>query len=154
MGAEMIGSVKSAPDKRITTGAWVLFFVMWGATLLVEQLLQVNLLDLQYVAAGLILLGMNGARVLNGIPMSRLTLVVGLLAITGGGLQLAMGEQPSIVAIVLGAVVSLLLAEGILRLQTMLVSSKVQTVLGSSKVQRNASHRRAGSKGRSGRQNG
>jgi len=110
---------RDARDKRITTTAWVLFFAMWGSTALVERLAQVDLRNLQYGAAGLILLGMNMARARLGIPMSRLTLVIGLLALSGGILWETMG-QPQIYMMVGVTAVAVLAAEGALRLQARL----------------------------------
>lgn len=115
MREETTGSDRGALDRKLTTAAWVLFFAMWGGTLLVERSTQIDLRNLQYVAAGVILLGLNGARYLKDIPMSRLTLVIGLLAVVGGALRQSLGEV-SVIAMVLATLGSVALAEGILRL--------------------------------------
>ncbi len=116
MQGEVASSGRSSVDKRLTTVAWVLFFAMWGLTLLVERSLGVSLQNYQYVAAGLILLGLNAARYLKGIPMSRLTVVVGFLAVAGGALTQYQGEF-SVVGMLLVTLGSVLLSEGVLRLQ-------------------------------------
>ena len=106
----------SALDRKLTRVAWVIFLAMWGATLLVEVFAHVDLRSLQYLCAGLILLGLNGMRYVRGIPMSRLTLVIGMLAVAGGVLRQSTGEV-SLMPAVLTTVGSVAVVELILRLQ-------------------------------------
>lgn len=88
--------------------AWGLFFIWWGITELVELPEGTGA-----VGIGLILLGLNVARSLNGIPTNGLTLTLGILALVWGGLELAGSvlslpfELPifAIVLIVLGLIV-------------------------------------------------
>ncbi len=117
MGKGAVALLKDPRDKKITTGAWALFFVMWGVTFLIERVTQFELRNVQYLLAGLILVGMNGVRFALGIPMSRLTLVVGLLAAAGGILWQTQGEV-QIFMMVAVTLVSLLAAEGILRVES------------------------------------
>ncbi len=129
MGKNAVDLQKDGRDRKITTAGWVLFFVMWGATVLVERSSQVNLQNIQYVGAGFILLGINGTRLAMAIPMSRLTLVIGILAVAGGLLLQTQGELP-IYAMVAVTVVAVAAAEGILRLQKLLRSRSVAAVAG------------------------
>ena len=105
-----------ALNKKFTLVAWVAFLVMWGVTLLVERFTQADLRNLQYDCVGLILLGLNGARFVRSIPMSRLTLVVGLLALLGGIVRQFSGELNVISAVLITAG-ALLLAYGIMTRQ-------------------------------------
>ncbi len=116
VGKDAVALQKDPRDKKIVTVGWVIFFAMWAVTFLVERTAQVRLESIQYLAAGLILLGMNGARFALGIPVSRITLVAGLLAAAGGILWQTQGEIP-IYMMVAVTLVSLLVAEGILRAQ-------------------------------------
>ncbi len=65
--------------------AWGAFFILWGITELVPALPH----GTGALGIGLILLGMNAARHLSGIPTSRFTITVGILAVVWGGLDLA-----------------------------------------------------------------
>ncbi|MGE5618347.1 MAG: hypothetical protein ACM3US_03725 [Sphingomonadaceae bacterium] len=116
MAVEMTALDKSAQNKRLTTIAWVVFFAMWGLTALAERSMQVDLRSYQYIGAGLTLLGLNGARYLRDIPMSRLTLGMGVLAVVSGAVRQIVGEV-SVVAMVGITLLSFLLAEAALRLQ-------------------------------------
>ncbi len=105
-----------ALNKKFTVVAWASFLVMWGVTLLVERFAQADLRNLQYVCVGLILLGLNGARFARSIPISRLTLVVGLLALLGGIVRQSSGELSVVSAVIITAA-SLLLTYGIMTRQ-------------------------------------
>lgn len=86
---------------------------MWGITLGIGVSSHADLRSLQYASVGLILLGLNGARYLRGIPMSRLTLVIGILALAGGLLRQLTGEI-SLLPIVAITVGSVILVEGVM----------------------------------------
>lgn len=116
MAGERTDLDRPALNTRFTTVAWVVFFAMWGLTFLAERSMQIDLRNQQYIGAGLILLGLNGARYLHKVPMSRLTVGIGMLAVAGGLLRQAMGEV-SVVAMVGVTALSLLLAEGTMRVQ-------------------------------------
>jgi len=111
------GVDKQALDKRLTVAAWAAFLAMWGVTLLAERLAQVDLRNLQYVCVGLILLGLNAARFARSIPMSRLTVVVSLLALLSGLVRQFNGELDVVSAVLITAG-SLLLAYGIMSRQS------------------------------------
>jgi hypothetical protein len=65
--------------------AWGVFFIWWGVTVLFKSLPT----GTGAVGIGLILLGLNAARALNGIPTSKFTLTLGLITLALGGLDLA-----------------------------------------------------------------
>ncbi len=89
--------------------AWGAFFIWWGITELFPLLPK----GTGVLGFGLILLGLNAARALNGTPTSGLTLTLGVLALVLGGLELAGAflslpfEIPvfAVLLIVLGAIV-------------------------------------------------
>jgi hypothetical protein len=65
--------------------AWGAIFVWWGIAELIQSLPD----GMWAVGIGLILLGLNLARSLNGIPVSGFTTTLGILALVAGGLELA-----------------------------------------------------------------
>ena len=65
--------------------AWGALFIWWGTTELVRSLPDGS----GAVGIGLILLGLNAARRLNGVPASGFTTTLGILALVLGGLELA-----------------------------------------------------------------
>jgi len=103
-------------NSSLETVAWGVLFVWWGVTELVSVLPD----GTGAIGIGLILLGLNVVRVLNGIPTRSLTTIVGILALVWGGVDLAASvlrppvELPTfaILLIVLGAI---LLARELLR---------------------------------------
>ena len=86
---------------------WALFFIWWGITELVKFPQ-----GTAAIGIGLILLGLNVARSLNGLPANGVTVTLGILALVWGGLELAGSllslpfELPvfAIVLVVLGAI--------------------------------------------------
>jgi hypothetical protein len=71
-------------NRRLEAVAWGAFFVWWGLTELFPTLPE----GLGAVGIGVILLGLNAARSLNGIPVSTFTTAFGILAFVLGGLEL------------------------------------------------------------------
>jgi hypothetical protein len=65
--------------------AWGALFVWWGVTELFSSLPD----GTGAIGIGLILIGVNIARTLNGIPISRFSTTLGILALVWGGLELA-----------------------------------------------------------------
>ncbi len=65
--------------------AWGALFIWWGVTVLVKFLPNGSGL----VGIGLILIGLNIARWLSGIPVSAFSSTLGVLALVWGGLELA-----------------------------------------------------------------
>ncbi len=89
--------------------AWGAIFIWWGITELFHSLPD----GTGALGLGLILIGLNVARSLNGIPVSGFSITLGILALVWGGLELAGAllslpfELPvfAILLIVLGAIV-------------------------------------------------
>ncbi len=89
--------------------AWGAFFIWWGVT----ELFQFLPKGTGALGVGLILIGQNAVRSLNGIPTSGFTITLGILALVLGGLELAGAflslpfEIPvfAVLLIVLGAIV-------------------------------------------------
>jgi hypothetical protein len=71
-------------NHRLEAIAWGAFFVWWGLTELFPSWPE----GLGAVGIGVILLGLNAARSLNGIPISSFTTALGVLAFVLGGLEL------------------------------------------------------------------
>jgi hypothetical protein len=65
--------------------AWGALFIWWGITELFSSLPD----GIGVMGIGLILIGVNVARMINGIPISRFTTTLGILALVWGGLELA-----------------------------------------------------------------
>lgn len=75
-------SEKPALNRRLERIGWGLFLIMIGGIGLVpdEQIPEGTWL----IGVGLIMLGLNAARSLNGVPMSGFTIVLGFLALASG----------------------------------------------------------------------
>lgn len=80
--ANGITAERQALNKRLETIGWALFLIMIGGLGLVpnDQVPGGTWL----VGAGLIMLGLNAVRFLNGIPMSGFTTVLGAIALLAG----------------------------------------------------------------------
>ncbi len=95
-------------NRRLQVLAWGAFFILWGVTELFPSLPE----GIGAFGIGIILLGLNGLRALNGIPASGFTTTLGVIALVLGGLELARTilrlpfELPvfAILLIVLGAI--------------------------------------------------
>ncbi len=72
-------------NRSLDAAAWGAFFVWWGITELFPFLPE----GTGALGLGIILLGLNAIRTLNGIPASSLTTTLGILALVLGGLELA-----------------------------------------------------------------
>ncbi len=70
-------------NKKLETIAWGTFFVWWGLTTLLTFLPT----GINTIGIGLILLGLNVARVYCQIPTSGFTIALGILALVLGGLD-------------------------------------------------------------------
>jgi hypothetical protein len=64
--------------------AWGALFIWWGITELVASLPE----GTGMVGIGLILIGVNVARSLSGVPISRFSITLGILALVWGGLEM------------------------------------------------------------------
>ncbi len=76
------GAAKAELDGRLTSISWALFLIMAGGLLLVpsSSLPQGSWL----IGVGLIMIGLNVVRYLNGIRMSTFTTVLGIVALVAG----------------------------------------------------------------------
>jgi hypothetical protein len=72
-------------NRNFETIAWGALFIWWGVTELFNFLPH----GTGAIGIGLILLGLNAARSLNGIPARGFTTTLGILALVWGGLELA-----------------------------------------------------------------
>lgn len=93
---------KAALNKRMETVAWGAFLIMLGGFLFVpEEIIKGGWWS---IGVGLILLGLNGARYLNGLRMSGFTTFLGIISVLGGVLDLVTTQDfgGAIFLIVLG----------------------------------------------------
>ncbi len=72
-------------NRNFETMAWGAIFIWWGLTELIPSLPT----GIGAIGIGLILLGLNAARTLNGLPTSGFSITLGILALLWGGLELA-----------------------------------------------------------------
>ena len=72
-------------NRNLETMAWGALFIWWGLT----ELFQFLPHGTGAIGIGLILLGLNVVRALNGVPASGFTSILGILALVMGGLELA-----------------------------------------------------------------
>ena len=72
-------------NSSFETAAWGALFIWWGITELFNFLPD----GTGAIGIGLILLGLNVARSLNGLPTNGFTITLGILALVWGGLELA-----------------------------------------------------------------
>jgi hypothetical protein len=96
-------------DRNFEAIAWGALFIWWGITELFTSLP----VGTGAIGIGLILIGVNVARLTSGLPISRFSTTLGILALVWGGLELAGAllslpfELPvfAILLIVLGAII-------------------------------------------------
>ncbi len=72
-------------NNRYEMAAWGALFIWWGITTLLPSLPH----GTGAIGIGLILLGLNAARWLSGIPVKAFTTTLGILALVLGGLEMA-----------------------------------------------------------------
>jgi len=118
-----------ALNPNFQTIAWGLLAILWGVTVLFDFLPG----GIGIVGTGLILIGLNAARLLNGIPAKSGTTILGILALVWGGLELArpilrrLSEFTdwdwAIFAILLVALGTILLVRELLRIRRISVES-------------------------------
>ncbi len=75
---------KQTLNRNFDIMAWGAFFIWWGVT----EAFKTLPVGLGAVGLGLILLGLNAARALNGVPTSGFTLALGLITLGLGGFDL------------------------------------------------------------------
>jgi hypothetical protein len=76
---------KPSQQRDYQAVAWGAFFIWWGITELIPSLPA----GIGALGIGLILLGLNAARRFTGLPASRFSITMGILAVVWGGLDLA-----------------------------------------------------------------
>jgi hypothetical protein len=93
---------KAAVNKRLETMAWGAFLIMLGGFMFVPQ--EIIKGGWWSIGVGLIFLGLNAARYLNGLRMSGFTTFLGILSVAGGVLDLVgmPGVNGAVLLIVLG----------------------------------------------------
>lgn len=93
---------KAALNKRMETAAWGVFLILLGGFMFVPD--EIVKGGWWSIGVGLIMLGLNGARYLNGLRMSGFTTFLGLISVIGGVLDLAgmEGINAAVLIIVLG----------------------------------------------------
>ena len=84
--AAAVDPAKAALNKRLETIAFGTYLVAMGAYWLVPHTVVAQ--GVWAIVAGLVLLGLNGARYLNHMKMSGFTTFLGILSVIGGILQL------------------------------------------------------------------
>lgn len=72
-------------NRRLEVVAWGAFFIWWGLTELFPTFPE----GIGAMGIGIILLGLNAARSLNGLPGSGFTTTLGILALVLGALELS-----------------------------------------------------------------
>ena len=84
--SEVVDNDKKALNKRLETMGWGFFLIMLGGfTLIPDTTVSKGFWS---IGIGVIFLGLNAARYLNGIRMSGFTTFLGILALLGGVVQL------------------------------------------------------------------
>ena len=76
-------------NRRFETIAWGVVLIWWGIADRDIGLFRSLPHGTEAIGIGLILLGLNAARSLNGVPTSSFTVTLGILALVLGGLELA-----------------------------------------------------------------
>jgi hypothetical protein len=93
---------RAAINKRFESIAWGCFLIMLGGFLFVPE----ELIDGGWwpIGVGVIFLGLNAARYLNGLRMSGFTTFLGIVSVAGGILELGdlKGADTAVILIVLG----------------------------------------------------
>jgi hypothetical protein len=97
-----VDTQKAALNKRLETMAWGAFLVMLGGFMFVPQ--EIISGGWWPIGVGLIMLGLNAARYLNGLRMSGFTTFLGIISVFGGMLDLVgmEGVNGAVLLIVLG----------------------------------------------------
>jgi len=75
---------KATLDHKLAASAWGLLFIFWGLSIFFDRIP----FGVGVAGTGIILLGLNLVRALNGIPTRGTTTVVGILTSIWGGLDL------------------------------------------------------------------
>jgi len=94
---------RAALNKRLETMAWGLFLILLGGFMFIPQ--EIVRGGWWSIGVGLIMLGLNLARYVNGLRMSSFTTVLGVLSLVGGVIDLTTPYDidGAVLLIVLGA---------------------------------------------------
>lgn len=94
---------KAALNKNLERMAWGLFLIMLGGFMFLPNDRVPD--GMWSIGVGLIMLGLNAARYLNGLRMSGFTTVLGILSVVGGVVQLfgVRNVEGAFLLIILGA---------------------------------------------------
>jgi len=84
LAGSTVGSARTLNHNLATLG-WGALFIWWGVVVLIDPLT----IGIGAIGTGLILLGVNGARWLKGIPTKGSTTALGVIALTWGALDQA-----------------------------------------------------------------
>jgi hypothetical protein len=91
-------------NHRIAAIGWSLLFIWWGISILIDPIT----IGLSAVGTGLIMLGVNAARMHAGQPTNRSTTAVGIIALIWGGLDhalaLSFGVSCAVLLMIIGVV--------------------------------------------------
>ncbi len=98
----VIDEAKAALNKRMETIAWGCFLIMLGGFMFVPD--EIVRGGFWSIGVGLIMLGLNAARYVNGLRMSGFTTFLGIISVIGGVADLAGldGIDGAVLLIVLG----------------------------------------------------
>ena len=105
-GREIKMNDTAAKNRSFDALAWGALLIWWGLTLWIQFPAGIGV-----IGVGLILLAVNAARYFQGMPISRFTTTIGVLALVWGGLELVGTALPfelplfPILLIVLGVMV-------------------------------------------------
>lgn len=101
---------KKMLNRNLSTVGWGALLIWWGIVVMIDPLT----IAMGAIGTGLILLGVNAARSLKGIPSKGSTTVMGIIALAWGALDQARymlalppGLSFAMILIVIGLVVSL-----------------------------------------------
>ncbi len=96
---------KQAMNRNLATVGWGALFIWWGISIMIDPIT----IGMSAIGTGLILLGVNAVRMLNGIPTNGSTTAMGVIALVWGALDHALslqfGASFATMMIVIGTVV-------------------------------------------------
>ncbi len=84
-----MGIDKQSMNRNLATVGWGALFIWWGISIVIDPIT----IGTSAIGTGLILLGVNAVRMLNGIPTNGSTTAVGVIALVWGALDHALSLQ-------------------------------------------------------------
>ncbi len=95
---------KQSMNRNLATVGWGALFIWWGISIMIDPIT----IGMSAIGTGLILLGVNAVRMLNGIPTNGSTTAVGVIVLVWGvldhALLLQFGASFAVMLIVIGVV--------------------------------------------------